>query len=138
VALRWLYEQGVSIAVKSFNEARMKQNLQIFDWELSEEDLEKINSMPQVKVNTGKNLFLPMVLTSPSKNYGMERSDSYCIATLTIIRNACNKSIYEEVLICNQSCNCNFDHKKKNKQKNFSVVSLRKKKFQLHSPPNYR
>lgn len=49
VALRWAYEQGVSIASKSFNKERMAQNLQIFDWSLSDEDLEKISQLPQTK-----------------------------------------------------------------------------------------
>ncbi|KAK9113923.1 hypothetical protein Syun_020720 [Stephania yunnanensis] len=47
VCLRWVREQGVTLLVKSFNEERMKENLDIFEWELSEEDLEKINEIPQ-------------------------------------------------------------------------------------------
>lgn len=47
VCLRWVYQQGVSVVVKSFNKERMKENLQIFDWELSEEDLQKIDQLPQ-------------------------------------------------------------------------------------------
>lgn len=47
VLLRWLHEQGVSLVVKSFNKERMKQNLEIFDWELSDEDRRKISEMPQ-------------------------------------------------------------------------------------------
>ncbi|WCJ37066.1 NAD(P)-linked oxidoreductase superfamily protein [Euphorbia peplus] len=47
VCLRWIYEQNVSVVVKSFNKERMKENLEIFDWELSEEDLQKINQIPQ-------------------------------------------------------------------------------------------
>ncbi|KAG6429398.1 hypothetical protein SASPL_107449 [Salvia splendens] len=49
VALRWVYEQGVSIASKSFNKERMTQNLQIFDWCLSDQDLENISQLPQAK-----------------------------------------------------------------------------------------
>ncbi|KAL7090750.1 hypothetical protein ACP275_12G060400 [Erythranthe tilingii] len=49
VALRWAYEQGVSIVTKSFNKERMKQNLEIFDWSLSADDLEKISKLPQRK-----------------------------------------------------------------------------------------
>nr|BDE26436.1 aldo-keto reductase [Dahlia pinnata] len=47
ISLRWLYEQGVIMAVKSFNTERMKQNLDIFDWSLTEEELSKIDQIPQ-------------------------------------------------------------------------------------------
>ncbi|KAJ0538901.1 putative D-galacturonate reductase [Helianthus annuus] len=49
VSLRWMYEQGVSFVVKSFNTERMKQNLDIFDWSLSEEESIKISHIPQQK-----------------------------------------------------------------------------------------
>ncbi|KAF3952715.1 hypothetical protein CMV_021754 [Castanea mollissima] len=49
VCVRWVYEQGVSVLVKSFNKDRMKENLGIFDWKLSPEDLEKISQIPQRK-----------------------------------------------------------------------------------------
>ncbi|CAN4080991.1 unnamed protein product [Withania somnifera] len=49
VALRWVYEQGVSLVAKSFNKERMKENLHIFDWSLSEQDLKKISQLPQQK-----------------------------------------------------------------------------------------
>ncbi|KAE8654725.1 Non-functional NADPH-dependent codeinone reductase 2 [Hibiscus syriacus] len=49
VCLRWVYEQGVCVIVKSFNKERMKQNLEIFDWELSDDDLHKISQLPQCK-----------------------------------------------------------------------------------------
>ncbi|XP_047318982.1 deoxymugineic acid synthase 1-B-like [Impatiens glandulifera] len=47
VCLRWVYEQGVVVIVKSFNDERMKENLDIFDWNLSEEELKKIADIPQ-------------------------------------------------------------------------------------------
>ncbi|KAF3338444.1 NAD(P)H-dependent 6'-deoxychalcone synthase-like protein [Carex littledalei] len=47
IALRWLVEQGVSMVVKSFNKERLRQNLEIFDWELTEEEREKIGKIPQ-------------------------------------------------------------------------------------------
>ncbi|KAD2393419.1 hypothetical protein E3N88_40396 [Mikania micrantha] len=47
ISLRWLYEQGVIIAIKSFNTKRMKQNLEIFDWSLTQEELNKIDRIPQ-------------------------------------------------------------------------------------------
>jgi diketogulonate reductase-like aldo/keto reductase len=36
--------------VKSYNKKRLKQNLEIFDWELTEEDRLKISQIPQKKV----------------------------------------------------------------------------------------
>ncbi|KAL2546958.1 NAD(P)-linked oxidoreductase superfamily protein [Forsythia ovata] len=53
VALRWEFEQGIGVVVKSFNKDRMKQNLEIFDWSLSDEELKKIGEIPQVRTNTG-------------------------------------------------------------------------------------
>ncbi|KAH9609148.1 hypothetical protein KSS87_002374 [Heliosperma pusillum] len=53
VALRWAYELGITVVVKSFNKGRMKQNLEIFDWELSPEDHEKISSIPQARTCSG-------------------------------------------------------------------------------------
>ncbi|KAK1381513.1 non-functional NADPH-dependent codeinone reductase 2-like [Heracleum sosnowskyi] len=47
VILRWVYEQGVTLLVKSFNTKRMKENLEIFDWTLSEDDYKKINAIQQ-------------------------------------------------------------------------------------------
>ncbi|KAK9008131.1 hypothetical protein V6N11_075033 [Hibiscus sabdariffa] len=47
VCLRWAYEQGVSIIVKSFNAERMKQNLEIFDWSLSEDEVKMMDQIPQ-------------------------------------------------------------------------------------------
>jgi diketogulonate reductase-like aldo/keto reductase len=60
VCLRWVYEQGVTIAVKSYNKERMKQNLEIFDWSLTKEDLEKIDKIKQIRVNNnGPVVFIP-------------------------------------------------------------------------------
>ncbi|GAB4839869.1 Non-functional NADPH-dependent codeinone reductase 2 [Ancistrocladus abbreviatus] len=54
VCLRWAHEQGIALVVKSFNEERMKENLMIFDWELSEEeDHRKISEIPQSRGVTG-------------------------------------------------------------------------------------
>ena len=47
--MRWVYEQGVSVVVKSFNKERMKENIDIFDWDLSEEERHKISQLPQRK-----------------------------------------------------------------------------------------
>ncbi|KAF8008477.1 hypothetical protein BT93_K2218 [Corymbia citriodora subsp. variegata] len=48
VALRWTFEQGACVIVKSFNKERMKENLKILEWELSQEDSDKIKlQIPQ-------------------------------------------------------------------------------------------
>ncbi|URE32125.1 oxidoreductase 1 [Musa troglodytarum] len=49
ICLRWVYEQGDCVLVKSFNEERMVENLDILDWELSEEEKHKIGQIPQRK-----------------------------------------------------------------------------------------
>jgi diketogulonate reductase-like aldo/keto reductase len=36
IALRWIHEQGAIPVVKRFNKERMKQNIEIFDWELNQ------------------------------------------------------------------------------------------------------
>jgi len=57
VSLRWIYEQGVTWIVKSFNQERLKQNLDNFDWKLTEEDRLKISQIPQMKYVTAAVLF---------------------------------------------------------------------------------
>ncbi|KAJ9708667.1 hypothetical protein PVL29_000609 [Vitis rotundifolia] len=49
VCLRWLYEQGVSMLPQSGNKKRMKENLMIFDWALSGEELNTFTQLPQHK-----------------------------------------------------------------------------------------
>ncbi|KAK4260706.1 hypothetical protein QN277_003787 [Acacia crassicarpa] len=53
VCIRWVYEQGVSCIVKSYNKERMKQNLEIFDWSLTVEDYEKISQAKQHRTVRG-------------------------------------------------------------------------------------
>ncbi len=45
VILRWLIQQDVVVLVKSNNQERMKENIDIFDFELSEKEIEIINSL---------------------------------------------------------------------------------------------
>ena len=52
VALRWLTQRGVIIIPKSVHVERMEQNLNIFDFTLSDEDMAEI-----AKLDTGKSLF---------------------------------------------------------------------------------
>lgn len=52
VALRWLVQRGVIIIPKSVHVERMEQNIDIFDFALSDEDMEAI-----ARLDTGKSLF---------------------------------------------------------------------------------
>ncbi|KAG9439706.1 hypothetical protein H6P81_019871 [Aristolochia fimbriata] len=59
VSLRWIWEQGVCPVVKSFKEERMVENLDIFDWSLTQEDLRVIDVVPQQKINTAEEFISP-------------------------------------------------------------------------------
>ena len=45
VILRWLIERGVIIACKSTHKMRMEENFNVFDFKLTEEDMEKIKEL---------------------------------------------------------------------------------------------
>ena len=49
VILRWHLERGIIVIPKSSNPKRMKENSEIFDFQLTDEDMKKIS-----KLNTGK------------------------------------------------------------------------------------
>ncbi|KAL6571335.1 hypothetical protein OROHE_002978 [Orobanche hederae] len=53
VILRWMHQLGVIVVAKTFTLKRMEENSDIFDWELSEEDCNKISEIPQSRGNTG-------------------------------------------------------------------------------------
>ena len=52
VILRWLIQRGVIIACKSTHITRMEENFNVFDFELSKEDIEEIK-----KLDTKDSLF---------------------------------------------------------------------------------
>lgn len=45
VALRWNLQRGVVVIPKTVHEDRMRQNFDVFDFTLSEEDMEKIKAL---------------------------------------------------------------------------------------------
>ncbi|CAN6294038.1 unnamed protein product [Urochloa humidicola] len=51
VCISWVYEQGDVVITKSFNEGRMKENLDIFGWELSDDDRRRISDLPESRGN---------------------------------------------------------------------------------------
>jgi 2,5-diketo-D-gluconate reductase A len=52
VVLRWLIQRGVVVIPKTVSPARMAENLDVFDFELDDSDLERIASL-----DTGASLF---------------------------------------------------------------------------------
>ncbi|URE17993.1 NAD(P)H-dependent oxidoreductase, partial [Musa troglodytarum] len=53
VSLKWLHQQGVGVIVKSFRKERLKENIDIFDWELTAEELQTISQIPQSRGPAG-------------------------------------------------------------------------------------
>lgn len=64
ISLRWIYEQGASMVAKSLKRERLKENIEIFDWELSDEDRFKIGQIAQRKLVTVQNLLCPEGISS--------------------------------------------------------------------------
>lgn len=52
VALRYLVQNKIAVIPKSVHQERMKQNLAVFDFEISQEDMKNIE-----KLDGGKTLF---------------------------------------------------------------------------------
>ncbi|KDO47296.1 hypothetical protein CISIN_1g020174mg [Citrus sinensis] len=59
VCLRWIIEQGATAAVKSFNKERLKENLEIFDWALTDDDHDKIRQIPQRRMMPRDDFIIP-------------------------------------------------------------------------------
>ena len=45
VSQKWLLQKGMVVLPKSRSEKHMKENLDMFGWELSEEDMKRIGSL---------------------------------------------------------------------------------------------
>lgn len=54
IVLRWLVQRGIVPIVKSSNPVRMKENLDIFDFEISQYEMNEIE-----KLDTGRTCFIP-------------------------------------------------------------------------------
>jgi 3''-deamino-3''-oxonicotianamine reductase len=52
------------MVVKSLKRERLKENIEIFDWELSDGDRLKIGQIPQCKLITVQNLLCPEGISS--------------------------------------------------------------------------
>ena len=49
VCLRWLFQKGIIVIPKSRSAERMRENMEIFDWELSAEAEQRIDAIPEQK-----------------------------------------------------------------------------------------
>merc|ERR1711904_587794 len=47
VILRWNVQQGVPTQPRSMNVSHMKDNLDVFDWQLSSDDMDRLSNMTQ-------------------------------------------------------------------------------------------
>ena len=52
ILIRWSVQSGFVCVVKSSKPERVKQNSEIFDFELSNEDMKKINALKSEKLST--------------------------------------------------------------------------------------
>ncbi|KAL2478868.1 NAD(P)-linked oxidoreductase superfamily protein [Forsythia ovata] len=77
VALRWVHEQGAIPIVKSFSKERMKENIQIFDWKPTHEEVSRIQQIPQAKGFRGERFVFQMGCTNLLKNCGTEKYEFY-------------------------------------------------------------
>lgn len=50
VALRWCVEQGCVVIPKASSKERIKENMEIFDFKLDQEDLKSISNLPQQRI----------------------------------------------------------------------------------------
>jgi len=46
VLLRWGVQRGTSVIPKSTKQQRLRSNLELFDWQLQQEDFDKLNQLP--------------------------------------------------------------------------------------------
>ena len=71
IVLRWLVQRGIVPIVKSSNPIRMKENLDIFDFEISQYEMDEIK-----KLDTGRTCFIPRNTGEIVKDF-LERAMEY-------------------------------------------------------------
>jgi diketogulonate reductase-like aldo/keto reductase len=49
-ALRWLVQKGISVIPKASSEAHLRANMDIFDWSLTDEEMARIDALPQTRL----------------------------------------------------------------------------------------
>lgn len=71
VVLRWLAQRGIAYVVKSTNSVRMKENLEVFDFELTSEEMARI-----ALLDTAKTCFAPRT-TGEAVTAFLEKAATY-------------------------------------------------------------
>ena len=71
IVLRWLVQRGIVPIVKSSNPIRMKENLDIFDFEISQYEMDEIENL-----DTGRTCFIPRNTGEIVKDF-LERAMEY-------------------------------------------------------------
>ena len=71
IVLRWLVQRGIVPIVKSSNPVRMKENLDIFDFEISQYEMNEIENL-----DTGRTCFIPRNTGEIVKDF-LERAMEY-------------------------------------------------------------
>jgi 2,5-didehydrogluconate reductase len=62
VMLRWLVQRGIPLVVKSTHEARLRENLDVFSFELTEQEMSSIAALDKQTPNAGMNHHDPRLL----------------------------------------------------------------------------
>lgn len=73
IILRWLTQRGIVPLVKSIKAARMKENIDIFDFSLTESDMKKIQ-----KLDTGHSCFAPRRTGEEVYDF-LQNALNYCV-----------------------------------------------------------
>lgn len=77
VMLRWHVQQGFAAAVRSAQPDHMRENLDVFDWSLGDEDMQQLSSMPQCHQMNG-NPFLDPSCPTYKNSGNFTGSNPHC------------------------------------------------------------
>uniref|UniRef100_A0A914XUQ2 NADP-dependent oxidoreductase domain-containing protein n=1 Tax=Panagrolaimus superbus TaxID=310955 RepID=A0A914XUQ2_9BILA len=71
ILLRHLIQCGFNVIPKSTNEIRIKENFDVFDFELSDDEMQKLNNVPQ----KSRTFWLNFLAIHPEDPFKDERKD---------------------------------------------------------------